>query len=142
MVDLLTLLGSIGGGITDAISQSSELVVSTNGTTKILTLNLGRYVTNAALTNALAAYTDTTALTTLLGAKQNTLLNAKVNNSQVLTNVPANAVFTDTLYTHPSQHSIGMMTGLQTALDAKQAALSAGAGCFLNGSAISSYTLR
>ena len=73
MVDLLTLLGSIGGGITDVISQSSELVVSMNGTTKILTLNLGGYVTNTALTNALAAYTDTTALTTLLGAKQNTL---------------------------------------------------------------------
>jgi hypothetical protein len=73
MVDLLTLLGSIGGGITDVISQSSELVVSTNGSTKILTLNLGGHVTNTALTNALAAYTDTTALTTFLGAKQNTL---------------------------------------------------------------------
>ena len=72
MVDLLTLLGSIGG-ITDVISQSSELVVTTNGATKILTLNLGRYATNAALTNALAAYTDTTALATFLGAKQNTL---------------------------------------------------------------------
>ena len=73
MVDLLTLLGSIGGGITDVISQSSELVATTNGTTKILTLNLGGYVTSTALTNALAAYTDTTALTTFLGAKQNTL---------------------------------------------------------------------
>ena len=40
MVDLLTLLGTLGGGITDVISQSSELVVTTNGSTKILTLNL------------------------------------------------------------------------------------------------------
>ena len=43
MVDLLTLLGTLGGGITDVISQSSELVVTTNGTTKVLTLNLGGY---------------------------------------------------------------------------------------------------
>lgn len=72
MVDLLTLLGTLGS-VTDVISNSSELVVTTNGTTKILTLNLGGYVTSTALTNALAAYTDTTALTTFLGAKQNTL---------------------------------------------------------------------
>ena len=72
MVDLLTLLGSLGS-VTDVISNSSELVVTTNGTTKILALNLGGYVTSTALTNALAAYTDTTALTAFLGAKQNTL---------------------------------------------------------------------
>ena len=47
--------------------------MTTNGATKILTLNLGGYVTSTALTNALAAYTDTTALTIFLGAKQNTL---------------------------------------------------------------------
>jgi hypothetical protein len=47
--------------------------VTTHGTTKILTLNLGGYVTSTASTNALAAYIDTTALTTLLGAKPNTL---------------------------------------------------------------------
>ena len=72
MVDLLTLLGSLGS-VTDVISNSSELLVTTNGTTKILTLNISGYVTSTALTNALAAYTDTTALTTFLGAKQNTL---------------------------------------------------------------------
>jgi hypothetical protein len=72
MVDLLTLLGSLAS-VTDVISQSSELIVTTNGSTKILTLTLNGYVTSTALTNALAAYTDTTALTTFLGAKQNTL---------------------------------------------------------------------
>ena len=41
VVDLLTLLGSLGS-VTDVISKSSELVVTTNGTTKILTLNLRR----------------------------------------------------------------------------------------------------
>ena len=47
MVDLLTLLGTLGGGITDVISQSSELVVTTNGTTKTLTLNLGGYLSSS-----------------------------------------------------------------------------------------------
>ena len=47
MVDLLTLLGTLGGGITDVISQSSELVVATNGTTKILTLNLSGYLSSS-----------------------------------------------------------------------------------------------
>ena len=46
-MDLLTLLGSIGGGITDVISQSSELAVSTNGSTKILTLNLSGYLSSS-----------------------------------------------------------------------------------------------
>ena len=42
--------------------------------------------------NDLKSYTTTTALTTLF--------NAKVNDGQVLTNVPAGAVFTDTVHTH------------------------------------------
>ena len=46
-------------------------------------------------------------------------LDGKVDDSQVLTNVPLNAVFTDTLYSHPSQHSISMITGLQTSLNGK-----------------------
>ena len=67
-----------------------------------------------------------------------TALDAKVDDSQVLTNVPANAVFTDTLYTHPSQHSIPMITGLQTALNGKQATItgvtqSSTANTFTNG---------
>ena len=48
-----------------------------------------------------------------------TALDAKVDDSQVLTNVPAGAVFTDTVYTHPTSHPISFITGLQTALDAK-----------------------
>jgi hypothetical protein len=47
MVDLLTMIGALGGGITDVISQSSELVVTTNGTTKILTLNLSGYLSSS-----------------------------------------------------------------------------------------------
>ena len=39
---------------------------------------------------------------------------AKVNNLTVLTAVPANAKFTDTVYTHPSTHPASMITGLAT----------------------------
>ena len=45
-------------------------------------------------------------------------LDAKVDDSQVLTNVPSGALFTDTVYTHPANHAISVVTGLQTALDA------------------------
>ena len=37
-------------------------------------------------------------------------LDGKVDDSQVLTNVPAGAVFTDTIYTHPSTHSADIIT--------------------------------
>lgn len=39
-----------------------------------------------------------------------TALNSKVDDSQVLTDVPLNALFTDTIYTHPSTHSADMIT--------------------------------
>lgn len=39
---------------------------------------------------------------------------AKVNNLTVLTAVPANAKFTDTVYTHPATHPASMITGLAT----------------------------
>ena len=46
-------------------------------------------------------------------------LNGKVDDNQVLTNVPANASFTDTIYTHPATHSISEVNGLQAALNGK-----------------------
>ena len=39
---------------------------------------------------------------------------AKVNNLTVETAVPANAKFTDTIYTHPATHAASMITGLAT----------------------------
>ena len=50
-----------------------------------------------------------------------TALDGKVDDSQVLTNVPSGALFTDTntVYTHPSAHGISFITGLQAALDGK-----------------------
>ena len=106
-------------------------IVTTN---PYLSVVLQAYSTTANLANNLANYTTTSSM--------NTLLNGKVDDAQLLTNVPANAVFTDTLYTHPSQHSIAMITGLQTALNAKQANLTASTGVFLNGSTLTSYDLR
>ena len=46
-------------------------------------------------------------------------LDSKVDDSQVLTNVPAGALFTDTVYTHPATHSISEVSGLQAELDSK-----------------------
>lgn len=40
-----------------------------------------------------------------------------VEDEQVLTDVPANAVFTDTVYSHPASHSISTITDLQDTLD-------------------------
>ncbi len=44
--------------------------------------------------------------------------NDKVDNSRVLTDVPANAKFTDTIYTHPTSHPYSMITGAPTSLPA------------------------
>jgi hypothetical protein len=44
-------------------------------------------------------------------------LAGKVDDSQVLTNVPASAVFTDTVYSKPSAEPISYITNLQTELD-------------------------
>ena len=41
----------------------------------------------------------------------------KADASDVLTPVPAGAVFTDTVYTHPATHAIAEIAGLQTALN-------------------------
>ena len=43
-----------------------------------------------------------------------TALDGKVNNSQVLTNVPVGAKFTDTVYTHPASHPASMITESST----------------------------
>jgi len=50
-----------------------------------------------------------------------TSLDGKVDDSQVLTDVPSGAVFTDTVYSKPSAEPISYITGLQTALNGKQA---------------------
>jgi len=54
-------------------------------------------------------------------ATMDSLLADKVSNARVLTDVPANALYTDTIYEHPSSHPVGFITGLQAALDDKVA---------------------
>ena len=49
-----------------------------------------------------------------ISTAQQAALDGKVDKSQVLTNVPANAIFTDTVYTHPSSHPASMITDLPT----------------------------
>ncbi len=50
-----------------------------------------------------------------------TSLDAKIDDAQVLTDVPVNALFTDTIYSKPSTEPISYISGLQTALNGKQA---------------------
>jgi len=47
------------------------------------------------------------------------LLDGKVANSRVLTDVPENASFTDTVYSAPSSRPISYITGLQSDLDSR-----------------------
>jgi hypothetical protein len=49
-----------------------------------------------------------------------TALDGKVDDGQVLTNVPVGAVFTDTVYIKPTSEPISYISGLQSALDGKQ----------------------
>jgi hypothetical protein len=44
-------------------------------------------------------------------------IDGKVDDSQVLTNVPENALFTDTIYSKPTSEPIGYIEDLQTSLD-------------------------
>ena len=46
--DIIDIINA-SGGVTDVTSGSSELVVSTSGNTKILTLNLGSYMLSSAI---------------------------------------------------------------------------------------------
>jgi hypothetical protein len=48
-----------------------------------------------------------------------TSLDAKIDDTQVLTDVPSGALFTDTVYSKPSAEPISYISGLQTALDGK-----------------------
>ena len=127
-----TVIGRASGTTT-----MSDTVLIAAGTTERLKIDAsGIQVNGSAL-----AITDTTGL--------QTALDGKVDDSQVLTNVPSGAVFTDTTYTvgdgglteisftsadntkldaiqvgatnyvHPANHAISVITGLQTALDSK-----------------------
>ena len=67
-----------------------------------------------------------------------TLLNGKVDDSQVLTDVPANPVFTNTIHSKPNNAPMSYITKLETALNGKQNTLAAGANITIAGNTISS----
>jgi len=144
--------GGGGGGGISTLTGSGSVVITGTSTSKNILVDLSMYTTTSALMtllNSLTIYLSTFHSTDLANTLTNyttssalmTLLNGKVDDGQVLTNVPTNAVFTDSIYTHPSQHPISMITGLQTQLDAKQDTLTASTGVFLTGSTLSSYGL-
>ena len=66
-----------------------------------------------------ALFTDTAYDSTAIDAAValNTAKATNVDHPLVEKAVPANAVFTDTVYSHPANHSIAEVTGLQNALD-------------------------
>ena len=128
--NILSLIGSggSGGGSYDDSAVRADIATNAAG----ISNNAAAIATNTSTIQTKASTQD---LNNGLALKQNVLgqgdlaisivaglqaaLNGKVDDSQVLTNVPANAVFTDTLYAHPSQHDISDISGLQAALDGK-----------------------
>jgi len=126
----VTNFGKIRGLDTSAWSEGDELFVTINGGLTNVEPSSGinvaiAYVINSHVNNGtimvrFTPYDENLAYTkaeidSAYGNVDNTAdvdkvvsdatqaaLNGKVNNSQVLTNVPSNAVFTDTVYTHPT----------------------------------------
>jgi hypothetical protein len=94
MLNILDLIGT-GVGSDNINSVLNPLILNNN----ILTIDLSAY---------------------MLSSDINTLLNNKVNSSQVLTNVPVSALFSDTIYSKPNSEPISYITNLQTTLDSKQ----------------------
>ena len=95
MTDILTLIGSLGGGPITSTQlplsiSGGVLSIDLSSSSNTVAMNtaianaLVSYVTSTALTNALAAYTDTTTLTTLLQSKISTNHEAnKIGNANV-----------------------------------------------------------
>ncbi len=118
--DVLDLINAGGGGSGSSgittLTGSGAAVISGTSTSKNILVDLSMYSTSTQI---------------------NTLLAGKVDNSQVLTNVPVNSVFTDTLYVKPANEQISYITGLSTALNGKQNNLVAGSNITISGSTIS-----
>ena len=97
-------------------SSSVWVDISTAGAGDALpdqTPNAGKYLT----TNGTDPAWDEMGIDNVTGLQS--AIDGKIDDAQVLTNVPTGALFTDTIYTHPAAHPISLITGLQTALDAK-----------------------
>jgi len=117
-----TVSGGFDSGFVDVYMDGVKLHTSdftdTSGTSVVLTAG----ATVGQLIDIIAYGTFTLANLAIADvASLQTSLDGKVDDSQVLTDVPSSALFTDTVYTKPSAEPISYITGLQTALNGKQA---------------------
>lgn len=80
----------------DAVMTGPDIVVAINASASLIDDNNLSAAVNAAIT---ATHTSH-AIAAVTGLQ--TALDGKVDDSQVLTNVPAGALFTDTVYVHPT----------------------------------------
>jgi hypothetical protein len=99
------------------MSRSRNLadLLDSSGDVKLANLD---NTTSVTVTDNLTSTSTTEALSANQGK---TLMDGKPDNSRLLTDVPSSAVFTDTVYSKPSAEPISYVTGLQTALNGKQA---------------------
>ena len=94
--DVLNLIANGGSGGSSGITTltgSGAAVITGTSTSKKILVGLSMYSTTPQMNNLLAG---------------------KVDDGQVLTNVPLNALFSDTIYSKPSNEPISYITGLQT----------------------------
>lgn len=86
----------VGMDAEDAVMTGPDIVVAINASASLIDDNNLSVAVNAAIT---ATHTSH-AIAAVTGLQ--TALDGKVDDSQVLTNVPAGALFTDTVYVHPT----------------------------------------
>ena len=115
VLDLIANASAGSHGIT-TLTGSGAAVITGTSTSKNILVDLSMYSTTTQMNNSLAG---------------------KIDNNQVLTNVPLNALFSDTLYVKPASEPISYITNLQTKLNAKQATLVAGANITISSNTIS-----
>lgn len=107
-VKATTFIGNVNGDVNGLCSKAQSLVLSTgtanadrpvifqdnaNSTTELLANQCSKFKYNPATDN---------------------LTVGKINGYTIGASVPANAKFTDTVYTHPATHPASMITGLST----------------------------
>ena len=117
-----------GNTTTITTSQSSAITANTNKT-GITTSQASAIVTNTAktgiTTSQASAITANTAKTGITTSQANAITANTAKPDLTVDGagtVHANN-YTDTVYTHPTNHAISVITGLQSALDAKQGAI-------------------
>jgi hypothetical protein len=94
------------------VLAEGEVALITDATGKILNMRIG---------NGVDTFNNTEDFSP---ADIQTQLDTKVDNTRVLTDVPAGALFTDTVYTKPVSEPISYITNLQLTLDNKVDTLS------------------